>query len=152
MSEAFYCRRCEVFTLGPCACTINACSGGLLPKTERHEGHSEIEAMLNRLAEAGRKHWEEFHLHVWTLEQLAAWESRIPNEYGCDCPANYRNLKELCTNPVLSPAWKVELHNRINAKLGKKEFTLEEAFNRWGELYAKERNVIASCCASQSCS
>ena len=133
-----YCRRCDVFTSGPCACTINACSGNRLKLTESNEGHSEVAEMRKRLEEAGRKHWEEFHRHVWTLEQLAEWETRIPNEYGCDCPANYREFKAKCVHPILTVEWKVELHNMVNAKLGKREWTVEEARQRWygtGEAY-----------------
>lgn len=123
-----------MYTLGPCACTINACSdrGQLLAQTEYQVGHNEIAAMRERLAEAGRKHWEEFHLRVWTLEQLADWESRIPAEYGCDCAANYRTLKEQAVEPVLSVPWKVEVHNLINRKLLKSDFSIPAAKERWG--------------------
>jgi hypothetical protein len=94
------------------------------------------------LAQAGRKHWEEFHTKVETLEQLADWEDRIP-AYGCGCAAKYQELKAKAKNKVLTFEWKVEIHNLVNVHLGKREWTIEEAQERWKP---KACDKCGACC------
>jgi hypothetical protein len=65
---------------------------------------------------------------------LAAWESTIP-QYECGCRAFYAKHKTANAPDFTSPesffAWGVRLHNAVNAKLGKPEITIDEAYLIW---------------------
>jgi hypothetical protein len=65
---------------------------------------------------------------------LAEWELSIP-QYGCQCKAFYRAWKAENAPDFSSPeaffAWGVALHNAVNAKLGKPQITLDEAYSIW---------------------
>ena len=67
-------------------------------------------------------------------EGLAAWESTIP-QYGCSCKRFYAEWKAANPPDFTSPeaffAWGVRLHNAVNAKLGKPEITIDEAYSIW---------------------
>jgi hypothetical protein len=76
-------------------------------------------------------------LHDGTIRDestLAEWELSIP-QYGCQCKAFYRAWKAENAPDFSSPeaffAWGVALHNAVNAKLGKHEITLDEAYSIW---------------------
>jgi hypothetical protein len=79
--------------------------------------------------------WVEIHSgSIVDAEGLAAWESIIP-QYECGCRAFYAKHKAANAPDFSSPeaffAWGVRLHNAVNAKLGKPEITIEEAYLIW---------------------
>ena len=71
---------------------------------------------------------------IKTIEQLTEWELLIP-QYGCSCKRFYAEWKAANPPDFSSPeaffAWGVALHNAVNAKLGKPEITIEEAYSIW---------------------
>jgi hypothetical protein len=71
---------------------------------------------------------------IKTIEQLTEWELLIP-QYGCSCKRFYAEWKAANPPDFTSPeaffAWGVRLHNAVNAKLGKPEITIEEAYKIW---------------------
>jgi hypothetical protein len=71
---------------------------------------------------------------IKTIEQLAEWEICIP-QYGCPCKRFYAEWKAANPPDFSSPeaffAWGVALHNAVNAKLGKPEITIDEAYSIW---------------------
>jgi len=73
--------------------------------------------------------WAEVHKKQDpTAEWFADWLSRIPS-YGCDCLADLRAW--LAQNPPRYDDWLVwtwELHNAVNSKLGKPQFSLDDAY------------------------
>jgi len=66
--------------------------------------------------------------------ELAKWELSIP-QYGCQCKRFYADWKTQHPPDFSSPeaffAWGVRLHNAVNAKLGKPEITIDEAYSIW---------------------
>jgi hypothetical protein len=64
---------------------------------------------------------------------LDIWQYLIPAR--CDCKDGYqRILAEIPpdhTSPKAFFAWGVRLHNAVNAKLGKPEITIDEAYSIW---------------------
>jgi hypothetical protein len=71
---------------------------------------------------------------ISTIEQLTEWELLIP-QYGCSCKRFYAEWKAANAPDFTSPeaffAWGVALHNAVNAKLGKPEITIDEAYSIW---------------------
>jgi hypothetical protein len=71
---------------------------------------------------------------IFDAKSLADWELSIP-QYGCQCKAFYRAWKTENAPDFSSTeaffAWGVRLHNAVNAKLGKHEITLDEAYSIW---------------------
>jgi hypothetical protein len=71
---------------------------------------------------------------IYDEATLADWELSIP-QYGCQCKAFYRAWKAENASDFSSPeaffAWGVSLHNAVNAKLGKPQITLDEAYSIW---------------------
>jgi hypothetical protein len=83
------------------------------------------------IEDLGPKLWAELHTaERLSLEWFNEWLSRIPGY--CGCVAHF--LEILAANPVRFDdffAWSVEVHNAVNAYLGKPIFSLEEALQRW---------------------
>jgi hypothetical protein len=71
---------------------------------------------------------------IKTIEKLTEWELLIP-QYGCSCKRFYAEWKADNPPDFSSPeaffAWGVRLHNAVNAKLGKPEITIDEAYKIW---------------------
>jgi hypothetical protein len=67
-------------------------------------------------------------------KDLADWELTIP-QYECNCRRFYADWKADNPPDHSSPeaffAWGVALHNAVNKKLSKPEFTIEEAYSIW---------------------
>jgi len=65
---------------------------------------------------------------------LDEWEISIP-QYECNCRRFYAEWKAANPPDFTSPkaffAWGVELHNAVNAKLGKQQITIDEALCIW---------------------
>ena len=65
---------------------------------------------------------------------LLQWEKTIP-AYGCACRQFYQAWKAANPPDFTSPeaffAWGVALQNAVNAKLGKQQITIEEAYSIW---------------------
>lgn len=87
-----------------------------------------------RSNQAGRLAWAKLHGYTGCDPQwLDIWQYLIPQR--CDCKDGYqRILAEMppdLTSPEAFFAWGVALHNAVNAKLGKPEITIEEAYSIW---------------------
>lgn len=96
----------------------------------RRKLSSETVNVAEQLAVIGRELWRELHSDV-TFDHLLEWESKIPS-YGCSCKLFYHEWK--ASNPPRKDdffAWTVELHNAVNAKLGKPIITLQQAREIW---------------------
>jgi hypothetical protein len=89
-----------------------------------------IEIDKERLAQTGRELWSELHTSV-TFETLSTWETKIPN-FACGCKKFYDGWKQ-ANEPRQDDffAWTVELHNAVNAKLGKPIMDLKDARQLW---------------------
>lgn len=93
----------------------------------------------------GKFAWSLLHKYTGCDKQwLDLWVYFIPNR--CECKTGYQHIiKELppdFSSPDAFFAWGVALHNAVNAKLGKPEVLLEDAFSLWrsvnGSLEDKE--------------
>ena len=71
---------------------------------------------------------------IRNADDLAEWEKTIP-QYECGCRAFYAKYKADNPPDFSTPeaffAWGVRLHNAVNAKLGKPEITIDEAYKIW---------------------
>jgi len=83
--------------------------------------------------------WRELFLTIETEEQLLNWENRIPKyQCGGKCKKFYDEWKRLHLPEFpLTFRWKWELKNAVNAKLGQKILSYEDAFTFW----SNERGV-----------
>jgi hypothetical protein len=83
--------------------------------------------------ELGPTLWRELFLTIESQSQLEYWESRIPNyQCGGKCKRFYLDWKK--NNPPAFPLsfnWKWKLKNAVNAKLGQKIMSLDDAFAFW---------------------
>jgi hypothetical protein len=83
--------------------------------------------------ELGPTLWRELFLTIESQTQLEYWESRIPNyQCGGKCKRFYLDWKK--NNPPAFPLsfnWKWKLKNAVNAKLGQKIMSLDDAFAFW---------------------
>jgi hypothetical protein len=85
-------------------------------------------------ARQGRFAWAKLHGYRGCDPQwLDIWQYLIPAR--CDCKDGFqRILKDLPpdhSSPEAFFAWGVALHNAVNAKLGKPQITLDEAYSIW---------------------
>jgi hypothetical protein len=118
-----------------------------------------LHEMLEQRAQGGREAWRELHCYLGNdLNWLAGiWEPQIP-KFGCSCEEFYREIKRLYPPDYSTPesafAWGVRLHNRINEKLGKPEFTVQQAMERWRPhlAWATDQPTIENCVAVTSMS
>jgi len=83
------------------------------------------------LVELQREHWKKLHTNRFTPEQLEVWIQGIP---GCSsCQRDFRKLiKEMPPRFDDWHRWTFEIHNAVNTKIGKPEFTWLEACQQWG--------------------
>jgi hypothetical protein len=76
-------------------------------------------------------HWKKLHTESFDSEKFQRWVERIP---GCStCRENFRKILEI--NPPRFDDWQRwswEIHNAVNEKIGKPEFTYQEACQLWG--------------------
>lgn len=82
--------------------------------------------------------WTELHTEVRTKEQFESWVARVPNFVGCGCASWLRDYLAKCPPPdgdLAKYGW--DLHNAVNAKLGKAEFS-------WAEFEEKYPTPAAS--------
>jgi hypothetical protein len=87
-----------------------------------------------RSNQAGRLAWAKLHSYRGCDPQwLDIWQYLIPQR--CDCKDGYQRILVEMPPDFLSPeaffAWGVRLHNAVNAKLGKPEITIDEAYSIW---------------------
>jgi hypothetical protein len=87
-----------------------------------------------RSNQAGRLAWAKLHGYTGCDPQwLDIWQYLIPQR--CDCKDGYQRILAEMPPDHSSPeaffAWGVRLHNAVNAKLGKPEVTIEEAYLIW---------------------
>ena len=86
------------------------------------DGRSGDSFLTPTLEERGRKHWDKLHSRRMTPTELEEWEKEIP-AFGCDCAAKYVDIKK--ANPPRFNDWGTwtwEVHNAVNASLGKSFF------------------------------
>ena len=93
-----------------------------------------IAKQQERSNQAGRLAWSKLHSYTGCDPQwLDIWQYLIPQR--CDCKDGYqRILAEMppdFTSPEAFFAWGVALHNAVNAKLGKQQITIDEAYKIW---------------------
>jgi len=78
-----------------------------------------------------REHWRKLHTTRFTPEEFELWVQGIP---GCSsCQRDFRRI--LKNHPPRFDDWERwtwEIHNAVNARLGKPEFTFEQACKIWG--------------------
>lgn len=79
--------------------------------------------------------WHAIHTEEWSTEQwLIAWEQALPR-VGCDCDRWYQEWKEANPPPLGNARecriWGFRLHNAVNGKLLRREWSVEEAIARW---------------------
>lgn len=93
--------------------------------------------LVENLAMRHREHWSKLHTTRFTPEEFEAWILAIP---GCStCRRDFRKLLEI--NPPRFDDWQRwtwEVHNAVNAKLGKPEIEWNEACNLWNWNQQKE--------------
>lgn len=81
--------------------------------------------------ELQREHWRKLHATRFTPEEFELWVQGIP---GCSsCQRDFRRI--LKNHPPRFDDWERwtwEIHNAVNARLGKPEFTFEQACKIWG--------------------
>ena len=82
----------------------------------------------------GRFAWRKLHEYKGCDPQwLDIWQYLVPSR--CDCKDGYQKILEEMPPDFTSPeaffAWGIRLHNAVNAKLGKPEITIEEAYSIW---------------------
>jgi hypothetical protein len=87
-----------------------------------------------RSNQAGRLAWAKLHSYRGCDPQwLDIWQYLIPQR--CDCKDGYQRILAEMPTDFSSPeaffAWGVRLHNAVNAKLGKPEITIDEAYSIW---------------------
>jgi hypothetical protein len=82
--------------------------------------------------EEGPKLWDELHTKENPRQDwLDGWVERIP-KYGCKCAADFDQM--LKDNPPRFSDWLTwtwEIHNTVNAKLNKPEFSRIDFLKRW---------------------
>ncbi len=90
------------------------------------------DATKARRDELTRQLWAEMHSKIGaTAEWFTNWMKRVPS-YGCKCRDAFEAI--IKANPPRFNdwfTWTVEVHNAVNRKLGRKEWTVEEAKARW---------------------
>ncbi len=94
--------------------------------------------------------WQELHARPYAPAYadasndtafLNAWSARVPAEGGCRCRDTWRIW--FAANPAVFTsrdayfAWTVRAHNAVNAKLGKPQYTLEQALQRYAPQAAR---------------
>ena len=94
------------------------------------------ELLRQRRDELTRQLWAELHSKTNpTKEWFANWLKRVPS-FGCKCRDAFEAI--IKANPPRFDdwfAWTVEVHNAVNRKLGRKEWTLDEAVARWATAF-----------------
>jgi hypothetical protein len=87
-----------------------------------------IQLQREQLLIRQREHWRKLHTTRFTPEEFEAWIRSIP---GCSsCQRDFRKLLE--THPPRFNdwwQWTWEIHNAVNAKLGKSALPWQEACN-----------------------
>ncbi len=90
-------------------------------------------------------HWRPLHEYDGDDPEafFAQWEKQIP-DLGCECKRGYAKIRETWQPDFSSReaffASGVELHNLVNAKLGKPEMTLEDARKQWRRQDGDDQN------------
>ena len=83
-----------------------------------------------RLLQRQRAHWQKLHTTQFAPEQFKSWIQSIPG-----CSACQRDFQKLIKDHPPRYAdwhrWTFEIHNIVNQKLGKPEFTWQEACEKY---------------------
>jgi len=83
------------------------------------------------IASQQRDHWKKLHTSSFNDTELSKWVDSIP---GCaTCREDFRNI--IKDHPPRFDdwhRWTFEVHNAVNAKISKPEFTWQEACQQWG--------------------
>ena len=102
-----------------------------------------VDQKSQRIAKQGNLAWSLLHRYRGCDPQwLELWVYFIPRR--CDCKDGYQKILEEVPPDFTSPeaffAWGVRLHNAVNAKLGKPEITIEDAYSIWRKDNANTEN------------
>jgi hypothetical protein len=103
-----------------------------------------VEQREQRKAKQGRFAWSLLHGYRGCDPQwLELWVYFIPSR--CDCRDGFQHiLKDLppdFSSPEAFFAWGVRLHNAVNAKLGKPQITIDEAYSIWRKSDGDTENI-----------
>jgi hypothetical protein len=92
------------------------------------------ENTLLDLIASQQKHWEKLHTTFFTPEELENWIRQIPGCYTCqrDFRILIQTYPPQFDDRISYFKWTWEVHNLVNRKLNKPEFTWTEACNKWG--------------------
>ena len=97
---------------------------------KRHTAERSESSESSSLLKRQREHWLKLHTTLMDSATFAEWVDAIP---GCaTCKRDFMELLKI--NPPRYDdwfRWTWEAHNAVNLKLGKPEFTFEQAANKW---------------------
>ena len=84
------------------------------------------------VAEKQREHWRKLHTTTMDADSLATWINEIPSDQDCQCAYRFTNIiKDIPPRFDDWNKWTWQVHNAVNAKLGKPEITWREACKQW---------------------
>lgn len=100
-----------------------------------------------RTVDQGRKAWIAKHSYSGCDQSfLTHWESTIPNG-NCGCPESYQAFKLEDPPDMSSPwgffLWGLRMHNRVNRKLGKPEWSLWSSLKKWKRKQPSIKGLVA---------
>lgn len=73
--------------------------------------------------------WDRLHREVRTSEQYTDWLRDLSDARWCPCRDHWAKI---ATDPNPSdPWWSIDLHNKVNERLGKPHFSDEEAIQKY---------------------
>lgn len=120
---------------------------GALCRSNPHLRCEEANAEPHRIVVEGRAAWKALHEYALTFDEenlseaqqnakawLVDWRRTIPRT-GCQCRDKFQRIES--AHPVdLSSReafwrWTILIHNVVSESLGKEQFTLEQAQERW---------------------
>lgn len=85
----------------------------------------------------GARLWAELHLYGlrggrWSLDWWQGWVDALPFD-GCPCEEHFRSYCQQWPpeRAIDFFAWGVELHNAVNARIGRPEISVEDARELW---------------------
>jgi hypothetical protein len=116
------CEKCGRVVCNACYCEWTPGSVVTIPSTAKP---------FDPILELFHELWNELHTEVRTKEQFENWVARVPS-FGCGCASWLRDY--ITANPPTDDlqVYGFCLHNVVNAKLGKPEFSLVEFEEKYG--------------------
>lgn len=146
MTPLQICLRCDKRQrpcAGPCLCTVSGRdirdSEGLCP-LGYHLGATpppgfDAQTAANRWPARGAVLWERLHTkaiaETLTADDVQGVIAELPANCVCECRAEAE--KWVVANPLEGDllVWSVRFHNDVNLRLGREEWSVDEAWERW---------------------